>query len=257
MTQMTERMIQVKGWVEEAANFIKKELLNQITVEEKSNRHDLVTNVDKATEEFLVNKIATYYPDDLIIGEEGTGHQIKSLDGRVWIIDPIDGTMNFVKQQENFCIMIGIFENSKPVLGFIYDVMKDEFVYGGAETGVFRNGKPLAPPANAALRGGLVGVNASMFTKDTLHTRKIAGRAIGIRMLGCAGLDFLNVLTGREVAYISNLAPWDFAAGVALAEPLGLVCRKMPNETYDVLGQRQYFIVATPAVFEEVETLFN
>ena len=245
-------MKEVKSWVLEAASQIKEKLKSPILVEEKSNRHDLVTNVDKETEAFLVGKIRQYYPDDQILGEEGLGDEVTSAKGRVWIIDPIDGTLNFVKQQENFCIMIGIFEDEKPLLGFIYDVMKDEFVYGGSQTGVFINGEKLPAPKDLSLEEGLVGLNGVMFAKNILKAQEIGLKAVGVRILGCAGLDFLSVLRGNQVAYLSNLAPWDFAAGVALGEPLGLKCSKLNGEPFDLLGERQYFVVATSKTYQQI-----
>lgn len=251
MTQ-NELMFEVKSWIMEAADQIKEKLKGTILVEEKSNRHDLVTNVDKETEEFLVSKIRSHYPDDKIIGEEGLGDKVESTDGRIWIIDPIDGTLNFVKQQENFCIMIGIFEDGKPTLGFIYDVIKDEFAYGGKETGVFLNGDKLSPVENLVLQEGLIGTNSIMFAKDILNTQKVGFEAVGVRTFGCAGLDFLSVIRGKQVAYLSNLSPWDFAAGVALGEPLGLVHSKLDGEPYDILGERQYFVVATQKTYDDI-----
>ena len=254
MTQ-EQLMFEVKSWIEEAASEIKEKLKGTIQVEEKSNRHDLVTNVDKETEAFLVNKIRNNYPNDKILGEEGLGDELDSTKGRIWIIDPIDGTLNFVKQQENFCIMIGIFEDGKPTLGFIYDVIKDEFAYGGNETGVFLNGEKLKTVENLGLREGIIGTNSVMFAKDILNTQKIGFEAVGVRTFGCAGLDFLAVIRGKQVAYVSNLSPWDFAAGIALGEPLGLVSSKLNGEAYDILGERQYFVVATKKTYEDIFNL--
>ncbi|MGX6969522.1 inositol monophosphatase family protein [Vagococcus bubulae] len=249
-------MLQVKQWIEEAGQYIKDELKKVVKVEEKTNRSDLVTNVDKGTEAFLVKKINEAYPDDLIIGEEGTGRDVSSTKGRIWIIDPIDGTLNFVKQQENFCVMVGIFEDGNPLLGFIYDVMKNEFVYGGPSTGVYLNETVINAPEDLSLADGLMGCNAKMYTDNYEHSREIASAAIGVRMLGCAGLDFLNVIRGKQNGYISNLAPWDFAAGTVLSQALGLVCRQFPDLDYNILGERQYFIVATPQTFSDIQKFF-
>lgn len=247
-----ELMLEVKSWIIEAATEIKEKLKSPIIVEEKSNRHDLVTNVDKETEEFLVGKIRKYYPNDKIIGEEGLGDKLASSEGRIWIIDPIDGTLNFVKQQENFCIMIGIFEDNVPVLGFIYDVMKDEFAYGGEETGVFLNDTQLSIVEDISLQEGIIGINSVMLTKDILNAQKIGFEAVGIRIFGCAGLDFLSVIRGKQNAYLSNLAPWDFAAGVALGNALGLKSSKLDGTPFDILGERQYFVIATKKTYAEI-----
>ncbi|MGO3732629.1 MAG: inositol monophosphatase family protein [Vagococcus sp.] len=252
---MTDKMLmeQVKTWIEEAADFVLDKLKDPLLVEEKTGRSDLVTNVDKETERFLVSKIREHYPNDVILGEEGMGDTPTSLNGRIWVIDPIDGTLNFVTQQENFCIMLGLFEDGQPTLGFIYDVIKKEFAYGGKTTGVFLNGERLDIVENQALGDGLIGVNSMMFAKNILHTQDIGLATLGVRMHGCAGLDFLNVIRGKQNGYISNLAPWDFAAGTALSEPLGLVCSNLDGSEYDVLSDRVYFVVATPKAYEEIQ----
>ncbi|MGO2083155.1 inositol monophosphatase family protein [Vagococcus sp.] len=241
----TQLVSEVKTWIYEASDQIKLSLNEVIDVKTKSNHRDLVTNIDQATERFLVEKIKKAYPEDHIVGEEGMSEKPTTTKGRVWVIDPIDGTMNFVLQQKNFCIMIGIFENGHPVLGFIYDVMADCFIYGGVETGVYLNGSPLPKVKDVALKDGLLGANGSMYAHDTLGTQQAGLEAMGVRILGCAGLDFISVIQGDQCGYISNLAPWDFAAGVALSEPLGLVCTYLDGSPYHILDDRRYFIVAT------------
>lgn len=252
-----ELLLTVKSWVIEAGEQIKESLKSSIEVDIKSNRRDLVTNIDKATEAFLVDKIKAAYPNDHIVGEEGISDKPETVAGRVWVIDPIDGTMNFVLQQRNFCVMIGIFEDGEPKLGFIYDVMANRFVYGGKSTGVYLNDTKLAPVENTALADGLMGSNGSMFAHDVHGTQKVGNEAMGVRILGCAGLDFLSVICGEQCGYISNLAPWDYAAGVALSEPLGLKCSYLSGKPYHILDGREYFIVATTQTYQDAMAILN
>ncbi len=120
----------------------------------KSSRKDLVTNVDKENEKFLITKIKNYAPDSHVLGEEGFGDQINREKGWIWIVDPIDGTMNFVKQQDHFAIMVALYIDGQGVLGYIYDVMNDELYSGGPNLGVFKNDVQLDQPANTALADG-------------------------------------------------------------------------------------------------------
>ena len=102
---MTEQMIaDVKQWIAEAEKLIIERLQTPLHVEEKTSQADVVTNVDKEVEAFFVKKITTHYPQDGILGEEGMAEPVTSMDGRVWIIDPIDGTLNFAKQQDHYCM---------------------------------------------------------------------------------------------------------------------------------------------------------
>ena len=81
--------------------------------------------MDKATENYIYDAILRNYPDHRVIGEEGHGHNMEDVKGVVWVVDPIDGTLNFVHQQEGFAISIGIYRDGKPYAGLVYDVMKD------------------------------------------------------------------------------------------------------------------------------------
>ncbi len=83
----------------------------------------------------------------------------------MWIIDPIDGTMNFVMERENFCIMLAVYEDGIGKLGFIYDVMREELYWGGKGLGVYRNNQLLKAPTMKALADGLWGMNAYMHGK--------------------------------------------------------------------------------------------
>ncbi|MEI2325531.1 inositol monophosphatase family protein, partial [Pseudomonas aeruginosa] len=110
-------------WIREAGERI---LASQkpLQIETKSDRNDLVTNIDKETDQFLIGKIRTTFPDHHILGEEGFGEDIRDTEGILWIVDPIDGTVNFVHQKVNFMISIGVYENGEGKLGYIYDVVR-------------------------------------------------------------------------------------------------------------------------------------
>lgn len=246
----------VKQWVYEAADQIRTKLADHshIMIEEKSSRTDLVTNIDRETEAFFVEKIRTAFPEDQILGEEGISDPVTSLAGRVWTIDPIDGTLNFVKQQNNFCIMLALIEDGVGRLGFIYSVNQDQFVYGGRGLGVFINQERLKNPEDVQLADGLLGVNAYMYKKNLLHVQEAGDASCGVRVSGCAGLEFISVLTGQQVGYTANLAPWDYAPGVILAKELGLETQKLPSGEIDFL-EKTPLICGTPKVVEALRAI--
>src|SRR5690625_3159383 len=95
---------QAKAWVLEAGKNIREAMQEPMMIDTKANEDDLVTEVDRATEKFFADCIKGKYPDHLLLGEEGYGDDVTSLDGTVWIIDPIDGTMNFVHLKKDFAI---------------------------------------------------------------------------------------------------------------------------------------------------------
>lgn len=132
-----------QGLIQEAGIRIKQLMEQNLTIETKSNPNDLVTNVDKATEDFIFDTILETYPNHQVLGEEGHGHDIDTSKGTVWIVDPIDGTLNFVHQQENFAISIGIYIDGKPYAGFVYDVMADVLYHAKVGEGAYRGSQPL------------------------------------------------------------------------------------------------------------------
>src|SRR5699024_2116110 len=115
-----------KEWILEAGQIIKEKINEPLNVDTKSDPNDLVTKMDKNIEKFFVKNIKREFPNHLLFSEEGYGDEISSLDGIVWIIDPIDGTMNFVHQKRNFAISIGIYQDGIGQIGLIYDVMADD-----------------------------------------------------------------------------------------------------------------------------------
>ena len=198
-----------------------------LTVAEKTSRRDLVTNVDHSNEDFLVRQIRALDPVAKILAEEGTGDQVTDMNGHVWIVDPIDGTMNFVHQRNHFAMMVGLYVDGKPTLGYIFDVMANKLYAGGPEVGVTLNGELLAAPADVDLSAGLFGASAPLLIQDRFNMQTIIAKSLGPRIMGSAGIQISQVLAGELVGYLSYLRPWDFAAGRVLAESLGLVVSRV------------------------------
>ena len=244
---------EIISWIYEAAEKIKTGLGDALKVDQKNGRTDLVTNVDKEIQDFIVEKINTFDSNAKILGEENGLDQTPIDDGRVFVIDPIDGTLNFVMQQENFCIMIAVYEEGVGQLGFIYDVMRDDLFWGGPKVGkVYHNKKELSAPENKGLSEGLIGMNAALYRKNFYHAQEIGKASMGIRVLGCAGLDFIAILKGTQIGYISSLSPWDYAAGGIMMEQLGMTLCGANQAPLRFYG-REYFIGATQAAMADIQ----
>ena len=227
----------VPQWLAKAKEMIFASFQRTIDVGIKSNRNDLVTDLDRQIEGLLVKKIKENFPDSQIMSEES--HPVISKvaeDKLLWIIDPIDGTMNFVKQKTDFAIMIGIFKGQQPIRGFIYDVMGDQLYHGGPEAGVYCNQQKLMPPPNSHLAEGLLGIGGVMLIHNAYGLQQIALASHGVRIYGSAGMQIIRVLKGQSVAYVSHLHPWDLAAGKILAETLGLAVKTIDGKEPSVLA---------------------
>ncbi len=231
-----ERLDQcVRRWLATSRTKILAAMTAPMTVATKTGRNDLVTNVDRANQRFLVEQIGRDYPDAHIEGEEGTQAKVERLKGLVFFVDPIDGTMNFVKQHANFAVMIGVYEDGVPVYGAILDVWRDELVTGGPHAPLRLNNVVIAQPEDVTLADGLLGVNGPMLIHNHLHVADVALASSGARLLGSAGIEFKAVALGQQVGYISYLQPWDVAAGMAIGRSFGLTVTRPDGSALDLL----------------------
>lgn len=243
--------------IQEAATRIRQSFTEKMEIETKANANDLVTNIDKETEQFIVEKIQAYDASHRIFGEEGMSEeQFADLKGVVWIVDPIDGTMNFIRQQRNFTISIAIYEDGIGKLGYIYDVVRDELYYAIAGQGAYVNEKRIQPLESIELNKAIIGINASWVAKNNrLNTEKIAKlihTVRGTRSYGSATIEMMYVATGRLESYMSmRLSPWDIAAGAVIAHEVGAKCTTLKGEPMNLLAQ-DTFIIANPSIHEQL-----
>ncbi|MCI5774893.1 MAG: inositol monophosphatase family protein [Aerococcus sp.] len=232
----------VKQWIIERGTTIRQLVLDGQKlidrIDTKSSRTDLVTNIDKETEAFFRERLAETFPDDQILGEEGLGDPVTSLDGAVWIIDPIDGTSNFVLQQNHFGIMMARYINGVAEFGAIYDVMNDDYFEAAHGEGkVYRNGEPFNLRfKDCAINECLVDANVPMTMRNRFDVQDFLKQSMGYRAYGAASIEILAVLKGELGAYITpTLKPWDIAAGKVLLEELGLKVTAFNGEPIDLL----------------------
>ena len=256
MAGMKEIHAQAVQWMKEAGQRIIHSFETSLNIETKSNMNDLVTNMDKDVEQFFLKRIAERFPEHKVLGEEGAGHDLKELEGIVWIIDPIDGTMNFVHQQRNFAISIGIVENGIGRIGLIYDVVHDELYHCVKGEGAYLNEKKIAPMQEAKLEESIFGLNAIWLTDNKKIDKNITAKLVrdvrGTRSYGSAALELIYVATGRMNAYISmRLAPWDFAGGTIIIEELGGIVTDLHGSPIDYLSKSS-LIATTPQLHKVI-----
>ncbi|MFJ8261673.1 inositol monophosphatase family protein [Rummeliibacillus sp. NPDC094406] len=245
-----------KAIIMEAGERIRSSFSEKWKIETKADANDLVTNIDRETELFFIEKITAFDPSHKILGEEGMGEKIHSLDGVVWIIDPIDGTMNFIRQHRNFAISIGVYINGVGKLGYIYDVMRDQLYFAEEGHGAFMNEIPLKPLEAISLDKAIIGLNATWVTPNKkiehLPMIELVRTVRGTRSYGSAALEIVSVACGRMDAYISmRLSPWDVAGGVVIANEVGAIASNLKNEPINLLKQ-DTFIVANPTIHSEI-----
>ncbi|XP_076645724.1 inositol monophosphatase 1-like [Halictus rubicundus] len=233
----------------EAGKIIKDAIQGSKKIETKAGDWDLVTQFDKKVEEIVINSIAQKFPKHKFIGEEtvsATNSLPELTDEPTWIIDPIDGTTNFVHSFPFTCVSIALSVNKQLEIGIVYNPILEQLFTARRGRGAFLNGKPMESSKIEQLEHSLLCLEASYATIES--TRDIIlGRveafvsvAHGIRTMGSAALTLCYVAMGAAEAYhCDNLMPWDVAAGV-------LIIREAGGVVIDTNGGE--FNVRTPKV---------
>ena len=222
LQQLTE---QVAALSRDVAVFIRTEALRftEASVESKS-LNNLVSYVDKGAEQRLVDGLAKMLPEAGVIAEEGTGSR---GEGSNWIIDPLDGTTNFVHGVPCYCISIGLHDGEHMLVGVVLEVTREECFTAWKGGGAFLNGKPIHVSARNHLIESLLatGFPYDDFGREAEYMqllRELMHGSRGIRRLGSAAADLAYVACGRfEAFYEYGLNPWDVAAGALLVQEAG------------------------------------
>lgn len=244
--------VEVKKLVIEAAKIIKDSFETELIVEFKANPNDLVTEMDREIEAHFKNAINKEYPDHRILGEEGTGKDLKDLAGIVWIIDPIDGTTNFVHQKRHFAISVGIYEDGVGMLGVIYDVMADEIYLAIRGKGASLNNLMLPKIKETVVSEALIAINPGWIVEDE-RLMQLVRDCRGTRSYGAAAIEMAAVAANRLDAYISlNLSPWDFAAGAIILRELGAHISTIDGKELNFL-EPSSLCVTTPKLYEQFQ----
>ena len=218
----------------------------------KYSMHDLVTEVDKGSERLIRNLIATHFPQHSFLGEEGVEPgpeaSVRALEeaGRaeyLWIVDPIDGTTNFVHGFPFFSVSIALAHKGQVIVGVVYDPSKDEMFVAERGKGAYVPGKLMKASKEKALRQSLVatGFPADHQAALPLNLRQIqavAPQVRNIRTAGSAALHMAYVAAGRLSGFWEiGLNSWDLAAGALLVEEAGGRVTDLQGEPYH-LGVR-------------------
>lgn len=223
-----------------------------LQVEQKSSPTDLVTRLDREVQDFLVKEILRRYPTDKICAEEGP-EKSSVLEGAVWVIDPIDGTNNFVAQGEDFAVMLAYFEDGVGRFGIIYDVMRKACYHGGGDFPVYCNDRLVPRAQQKLLREWLIASNAGMLERNEWGVADLAKASLGVRVYGSAGISFTKILSGQLLTYITYLQPWDYAAASILGHSLGYQVCQLSGEPVDYQS-RQAVMMCPKGMLEEIQT---
>lgn len=226
------------------------------SVDTKSSPTDMVTEHDRASEALIVGAIRAQRPDDAIIGEEGTADVGTS--GVQWLIDPIDGTTNFLYGLPGYAVSIAAADEHGPLAGAVHVPATGELFSAARGEGATLDGATIRCSATAALNQALVATGFNygreMRMAQAARLAQMIGEIRDIRRIGAAAADLCYVAAGRVDAYFEEgLGAWDLAAGVLIAGEAGCV-------TGDFAGNAvrpAEVLVANPSLFEPLRALIN
>ena len=230
-----------------------------IAVEIKAS-NDFVTKIDKQAEELIITSLKKDFPDYGIMAEEN--HSDKTIpDNLYWVIDPLDGTTNYIHSFPSYCVSIGLCENKKPLMGVIYDPTRDELFSAQQGQGAFLNDNPIHVSSAKNMEESLIGTgfpfrNFPIIDNYLSCFSKILKKCQGIRRPGAAAIDLAYVACGRLDAFWEHgLQPWDCAAG-------SIIIKEAGGKVTDFQGGNDYLfsrtlIASNTTVHNEILDIVN
>lgn len=258
-----------------------------LQVREKTSQMDLVTEQDLLIEEFLTGEIRKRYPTHSILAEESHGSGSvcpssvesgeifrketegfagtdASAEGYSWIIDPIDGTVNYYRLGRDYAISLALYQDQEPVFGLVYDVANDLMYEANRHDGALLNGHHQGISGSTALAADCKALNQAVvamslrtmreFTRGGMDVLGMLAKVQAHRYIGCASLELCKVANGEYDLFIScNVYPWDVAAArIFIEERGGIFLYRKREETSDPGSKLIVAAFRSPAVWQEV-----
>ncbi|CCF64417.1 inositol monophosphatase [Nocardia cyriacigeorgica] len=235
-------------------------------VQAKSTPTDPVTVVDTETEQLIRTTLARLRPGDHILGEEGGGDLARADDHTVvWVVDPIDGTVNFLYGIPAYAVSVAAMRAGRSIAGAVVDVAAGQTYHAGLGLGAERvdadgTTHPLRCNPVEEVRMALVatgfGYNAARRARQAALVAEVLPRVRDIRRIGAAALDLCMVAEGRvDAHYEHGLNPWDWAAGALIATEAGARVQAPPAHSTGAAGE--LFVAAAPAIADELLALLD
>ncbi|MGC3938695.1 inositol monophosphatase family protein [Roseobacter sp. EG26] len=229
--------------------------LSSVPVESKGHL-DLVTAADQEVEAFVTRALIEAFPDDGVFGEEGAARQGSS--GRIWVIDPIDGTFNFVRGGDQWAISIGLYEGGRPVFGVLHVPVRGQTLVGGNGLASTLNGTELALRSGMKSRQAACGVGFHPVIPidlrlDTLRF-VLEDVKMSFRCCGSATLSLIEIAQGQVDGYLgTGESTWDLMAALPILETIGIRCTVDWAQTD--LSDKLRFACGTQAFLDAVAPL--
>ena len=228
------------------ANEIDRESSNKSTIT------DLVTKTDKNAEKVIKDDILAKFPDHSILAEE-SGETASSSE-YLWVIDPLDGTTNFVHGLSPYCVSIALLKNNKPLLSVISELPAENLYWAVKDNGAFCNGDKISVSSRKSINDSLL-ITGFAYQHDSKWEtnmklfKNLTKISHGVRRIGSAAADLCYVASGKADGFWEiGLYPWDSAAGILLVEEAGGKITRMDGKPYDIFEEQ---ILATNSLIHD------
>ncbi|XP_042220417.1 inositol monophosphatase 1-like isoform X3 [Homarus americanus] len=251
--------------VKEAGELVRDAIKKKKNVETKSSVVDLVTESDKAVEKLLITGLSGVFPDHKFIGEESVaaGEKCVLTDEPTWIIDPIDGTMNFVHSFPYTCISVALWVNKDAEVGIVYNPVLEQMFTAVKGQGAFLNDEKISASGQTDLGQALVfsemGTSRDPEKVDTVLTNltTLITKVHGCRTMGSAALHMAHVAWGvADANYTLGIHCWDIAAGYLLVKEAGGVVVDTAGGPFDLM-RRRVLCASTQELAEKIAKLLK
>ncbi len=222
----------------------------------KSSPTDVVSEADYAAERAIRELLAARRPGDAILGEEGG--ETQAGEGLRWIVDPLDGTVNFLFGVPQWCVSVAVYDDEGGLAGVVFDPLRDEIFCGERGGSTTLNGTPVAGSSRGDLASALVGTGFAYESSVRKTQAAVVARVLpvvrDVRRMGSAALDLAWTAAGRyDAFYERGVQAWDIAAGSVLCMCSGLVVRSLEAQGAAPDG----IIVAPAGLIDELEALVS
>ena len=238
---------------QEAGKILVEELARPLDIRYKGDEVDLVTQADKRSERFIVERLTKHFPEHSIAAEEGTGHESASASEFRWHVDPLDGTTNFAHGYPCFCVSIALAQRDTLLAAAVFNPVHNELFAAARGEGATFNGKKIHVSKNATLSTSLLCTGFPVRNRKASPNLQYYGEftqcSHGVRRDGSAALDLACVATGRFDGFWEfGLQKWDTAAGVLLIEEAGGKVSDFAGNPYKLGGP---VVLATNGLIHE------
>ena len=245
----------------QAGYLLKAGFGTSFSIQEKEGRHNLVTDYDHRSEELILSSISKAFPEDGFLAEE-RGASKNTSAAFEWIVDPLDGTVNFAHTIPVFSVSIGCRWKGETVLGVVYQPITQELFTVQKGKGAYRNGSKMAVTKTTSFNDAIVGsVFPYYLAEDPLYCiqkfSSVLARGVPVRRLGVASIDLAYVADGRFDGFFEvSLQPWDMAAGLLLIEEAGGKVSDWQGNHLDITSD-QPILTSNGHIHREFQEILN